>query len=206
MCNASEKIKDLTSSFLKISGLSDSHFTTTPISFSPWIYRVRYSLEEAFTRHSRLRPMFSLILVARSVTMPLSSSSGAAAPFSRAFAAISSPNLIKSGLRATKSVSEESSTNTACEPSSFILIITLPALVALPARFSRAASPFSLSSFSAFAKSPSVDTRAFLHSIIPAPVFSRSFFTSPALISAIFFSLYRLLQNQPDFAGHYSSL
>src|SRR5579875_1156475 len=36
--------------------------------------------------------------------------------------------------------------------------------------------------------SPSVATSAFLHSIIPAPVRSRSFFTSCALISAIYVS------------------
>ena len=45
--------------------------------------------------------------------------------------------------------------------------------------------PFLRSHSSALAKSPSVSARAFLQSIIPAPVFSRRSFTIAAVISAI---------------------
>ena len=57
-----------------------------------------------------------------------------------------------------------------------------------PAFFADAARPFSLSSSTAFSMLPSASVRAFLQSIMPAPVISLSSFTIPAVI-AMFDSL-----------------
>src|SRR4051812_29978709 len=60
------------------------------------------------------------------------------------------------------------------------------------------------SSSSAFFRSPPDSERAFLHSIIPRPVSSRSSFTSPALISAMPLLLLAVLKKRgarPLFVG-----
>src|SRR4051812_5616719 len=92
----------------------------------------------------------------------------------------------KSSFLATKSVSELTSTSAPTlasaasqAPITPSAAIRLAALLALAPLLMR-------SSSSAFFRSPSHSANAFLHSIIPRPVSSRSSFTSPALISAIF--------------------
>src|SRR5580692_5420525 len=52
-----------------------------------------------------------------------------------------------------------------------------------PDRLATWATPFSLNQTTAFSKSPMFSARAFLQSIIPAPVFSRSSLTAVAEIS-----------------------
>src|SRR5579885_1927090 len=61
----------------------------------------------------------------------------------------------------------------------------VPCFVLRVAFFAADAMPHLRRSVSASAGSPFASTRAFLHSIMPAPVFSRSCFTNCALISAI---------------------
>src|SRR4249920_962757 len=58
-----------------------------------------------------------------------------------------------------------------------------PSLVVRPAFFAALASPFFRRSVVASSKLPLASSRAALQSIIPAPVWSRSFFTSAALIA-----------------------
>src|SRR6516225_6335824 len=60
-----------------------------------------------------------------------------------------------------------------------------PSMVCLPARFSALAAPLERSSSTALSRFPSVSSRAFLQSIMPAPVFSRSAATSLAVIVAV---------------------
>src|SRR5918996_2697166 len=61
----------------------------------------------------------------------------------------------------------------------------MPSLAARPVRLAASARPFSRSMRLAASRSPPVSVSAFLQSIIPAPVASRSAFTSRALISTI---------------------
>ena len=104
--------------------------------------------------------------------------------FSRVTSAAFSATAIKSSLLATKSVSHNTSTMAIRFPSCFTTI--RPSAAVRSVRLAIAASPFSLRSFSAAAKSPLDSTRAFLQSERPAPVESRSAFTSDALISILF--------------------
>ena len=87
---------------------------------------------------------------------------------------------------ATKSVSELTST-TAAVLSSFTTTVQRPSAAILLAFFSAFACPFFLKYSTASSIFPSVSPKAFLQSIIPAPVNSRSSFTIAAVI-AIFVS------------------
>src|SRR5687767_12152645 len=60
-----------------------------------------------------------------------------------------------------------------------------PSLALLSARLAALAAPLARSQSIAFSKSPPVSCSAFLHSIIPAPVLSRSSLTSLALIVVV---------------------
>src|SRR6266480_4736622 len=60
---------------------------------------------------------------------------------------------------------------------------TRPAAVSRPARLAALAMPRSRRSTVAFSRSPPDSSRACLQSIMPAPVWSRSSFTIPAVIS-----------------------
>src|SRR4030042_3597314 len=60
-----------------------------------------------------------------------------------------------------------------------------PSETLLPAFFSAVARPFCLNKSLAFSKSPPLSVSAFLHSIIPAPVFSLKFLTDSADIVVI---------------------
>ena len=90
-----------------------------------------------------------------------------------------SPNLMKSSVLATKSVSQLTSTNA---PSVLLLTNpeTIPADAFRPSRLPTSLAPLTLKSSMAALKSPLVSSKAFLQSIMPEPVFSRNFFTSSA--------------------------
>jgi hypothetical protein len=85
----------------------------------------------------------------------------------------------KSSVRATKSVSQFSSTIAPRPPC--VSAATTPSLVDLPARFSALAIPFLRRKSTAAAMSPLFSSRAFLQSIMPAPVRWRSSWTSLAV-------------------------
>src|SRR4051794_25154205 len=101
-----------------------------------------------------------------------------------AICAVSAPRAFrKSAPLATKSVSQLSSTTAPTLPST--TTPTAPWSAARPARLPAPARPFLRSQSLAASMSPSDSVRAFLQSIIPAPVALRSAATSFALMSAI---------------------
>ncbi|MNL42383.1 hypothetical protein D3C87_1648370 [compost metagenome] len=81
---------------------------------------------------------------------------------------------------ATKSVSQFKEIITPKVLSSFTLAITAPSEESLSALLAATFCPFFLRISTAFSKSPSASTRAFLQSIIPAPVWFLNFATSAA--------------------------
>src|SRR6516164_762796 len=92
---------------------------------------------------------------------------------------------------ATKSVSQFSSTRTpACVPSSSAVTSPLPAVRV--ARLVTSLAPLRRRISTAASRSPLASVSAFLQSIIPAPVCSRSRFTSAAEIFAMLWFLVRL--------------
>src|SRR5580692_9334432 len=93
-----------------------------------------------------------------------------------------------SGVLATKSVSQFSSTST---PSwvPWSSAVTKPLAAVRAARLPASLTPLTRSSSTAFSKSPSVSASAFLQSIMPAPVWSRSRLTSVAVKFAMSSSL-----------------
>src|SRR5262249_40031710 len=93
-------------------------------------------------------------------------------------------------LRATKSVSVLTSTIAPVAPRT--ATPTSPWTATRLAFLSAFSSSASRSRSTAASKSPAVAASAFLHAITPAPVFSRSVFTSVALIPAIFVATLRL--------------
>ena len=103
----------------------------------------------------------------------------------RARSASPSTKPMNSSFFATKSVSELTSTIAAFFPSSETAVLTRPMAAILPAFFAAFDRPFSLRISTAFSRSASASTRAFLQSIMPAPVISRSSFTSFAVTSAM---------------------
>src|SRR5579859_346171 len=93
-----------------------------------------------------------------------------------------------SGVLATKSVSQFSSTSTPTSvPSSSA--VTRPLAAVRVARLPASLTPLTRSSSIAFWKSPSASLSAFLQSIMPAPVWSRSRLTSAAVKFAMSSSL-----------------
>src|SRR5690606_11723499 len=88
-------------------------------------------------------------------------------------------------LRATKSVSELSSIIAAPLPSADVSISTRPSAASRPARFSALAMPFLRRISPARSMSPLASSRAFLQSIIPAPVRRRSSAMSLVVIVAL---------------------
>src|SRR5688500_10541711 len=86
--------------------------------------------------------------------------------------------------------------------SSLNLINTEPSFASLSERDAETFWPFFLKISIAFSKSPSASVRAFLQSIIPAPVIWRSLFTSCAEIADILIvdlDFYDLAQNKPSY-------
>src|SRR5579872_301253 len=101
----------------------------------------------------------------------------------------------KSGPRATKSVSQFTSTMAAVRASADLIATTSPSAATREAFLSAFARPCLRISSAAASRSPLVSTSAFLHSIIPAPVRSRSCLTASALI----FIATRSPQHTPPF-------
>ncbi len=91
----------------------------------------------------------------------------------------------KSGFFATKSVSVFTSTIAPTLLSGEIQVATAPSAATREAALEALAPPLMRSSSSAFCMSPPASSSAFLHSIMPSPVRSRSSLTIPAVISAI---------------------
>jgi hypothetical protein len=133
-------------------------------------------------------PSLAIEAVMRSATFSpsigvCSSASAEPACASRATArARSAASRVKSSVRATKSVSQPSSTMPPRSPA--VAIATIPSLVARPSRLPAFARPRSRNSSTARLRSPPASARTFLQSIMPAPVCSRSAFTACAEISA----------------------
>src|SRR5882724_5769667 len=133
-------------------------------------------------------PIFAISARRRSSTVsPLSSlaasrASSRPAPTARAFAATAWAKPRKSCSRATKSVSQLISTMAAVRLSADFSIVTTPSAAMRAAFLSALASPCLRISSAAASRSPLVSTRAFLHSIMPAPVLSRSCLTVSAVI------------------------
>ena len=115
----------------------------------------------------------------------MNASMSAASEFT-ACVATASTNSRNVSFLATKSVSELTST-TAAVLSSFTTTVQRPSAAILPAFFSAFACPFFLKYSTASSMLPSVSPNAFLQSIIPAPVNSRSSFTIAAVIAIFIF-------------------
>ena len=108
-----------------------------------------------------------------------------AAEEARACAATSATYAWNVAFFATKSVSALTSTTTAVFSSAVSNVSTIPSAAIRPAFLAAPASPFSLKNSTAFSISPSVAARAFLQSIIPAPVISLNSFTIPAVTAIL---------------------
>src|SRR5258708_37105749 len=98
---------------------------------------------------------------------------------------VSFTNSRKISFLATKSVSQLTSTNTPTFPCRWMYEATIPSFAEREAFFEALAIPFLRNRSSAFSRSPSVSTSAFLQSIMPALVFSRSCLTSAEFTTAI---------------------
>src|ERR1700752_5095234 len=112
-------------------------------------------------------------------------SASAARSFGRelsAHCATPSAKALKSGPRATKSVSQLTSTIAAGRASPDLAITTTPSAATRAAFLSALARPWRRMSSAAASRSPLVSTSAFLHSIMPAPVRSRSCLTVSAVM------------------------
>src|SRR5690606_35304371 len=92
-------------------------------------------------------------------------------------------NLTKLSSLATKSVSEFTSTSTALPP--LWAVATRPSAATRLAFLSALARPDLRRASAAASMSPLLSVSAFLHSIIPAPVRSRSYLTIEAVMSAM---------------------
>src|SRR5215218_9181086 len=124
-----------------------------------------------------------------SSTRSSSSESAALGPSARTRSKTCWANARKSSLFDTGSVSQPTATIVPVPSSTFAR--TLPSGTARSARLAADTIPRSRSSRRASSMSPSVSTRTRLHSIIPAPVSSRSSFTRLTGISAILLALLR---------------
>src|SRR5580700_2848485 len=103
-------------------------------------------------------------------------------PASRAHCATAWAKARKSCSRATKSVSQLISTMAAVRASAERDTTTTPSAATRVAFLSAFASPWRRMSSAAASRSPLVSTSAFLHSIMPAPVRSRSCLTASAVM------------------------
>src|ERR1051325_9270242 len=120
----------------------------------------------------------------RSTTSPGKSSIRRASGFAEATCMASSlASSLNSGVRATKSVSQLSSTSAPIEPSWCTYDPMSPCVASRPARFSALTAPLLRSASAALSRSPPVSSSAFLQSIMPAPVRARSSATNFAGIS-----------------------
>src|SRR5918995_786738 len=154
---------------------------------------------------ARRSDMFSPMVAIRCVSSPCTSRPvpgyGAAAtlarspPLSSAIFAASPTNFWKMSLRPTKSVSALTSMTAPRVP--LTTTPTRPSAATRPAFLAAADRPLVRSQSIAFSRSPATSPSAFLQSIMPAPVFSRSSLTREAVISAMSCSV----SHQFDVAG-----
>src|SRR3954471_13101640 len=117
-------------------------------------------------------------------TSVFSSASASAGFLSSAMSSSRSASLTKSAFLATKSVSQSSSSSA---PS---LLTTTPFVVERSRRLPTSLAPLTRRNSTALSKSPSASVRAFLQSIMPAPVASRRRLTSAAVNSAMSLPLF----------------
>ena len=130
-------------------------------------------------------PIVAVALTNRSFNVPPSTATVNASSTLVALALIKvlqvlSNNSKNCSFLATKSVSELISTTIALLPS--ITTFDKPSAAILSAFLAALEIPFCLNQSIAFAISPSVSVKAFLQSIIPAPVFSLNSLTNAAVI------------------------
>ena len=120
-----------------------------------------------------------------SISLALSASRSCGAVSAMCFAIFAS-SALNFSLPAAKSVSQLISTSTPTFASSVMYAATAPSAAMRLAFFSALEMPFSRSQSMAAFASPFVAVSAFLQSIMPAPVFSRSSFTIAAVIAIVF--------------------
>src|SRR5438876_3870825 len=114
--------------------------------------------------------------------------------------AMSCTSSLKSSVRATKSLSQLTSTSTPIFPPAWMYCATEPSLVTRAAFFCAVAAPFLRRMMIAFSRSPLDSVSAFLQSIMGAPVVSRSSLTCAAEIFTVV-----VLINSSSVAGRPSS-
>ena len=129
------------------------------------------------------------------IAMPDSASRSAGSFFATVSAAFFA-NATKSSFFATKSVSQFTSTTAPVLPSFEIYALTTPSAVTRLAALLALAPLLMRSCSSAAFRSPFDSTSAFLHSIMPRPVISRSSLTILAVISDIFYSVIKHLNKK----------
>ena len=163
-----------------------SPFTTANAEIVPpmCMYEPNTSSSAFSTTATRRKEIFSPIvavaLTIKSLTVPSAVSTANASSVEAGLAAniafsITSNKCKNCSFLATKSVSELTSNTTPVLPS--VATRVKPSAAIRPAFLADLAIPFSRSQSIALATSPSVSVKAFLQSIIPAPVFSRNSFT-----------------------------
>src|SRR5207248_3156502 len=132
--------------------------------------------EQRHAAHAMFSPIFAMSARRRPSTLspePSRVSSSTASSAARALSAASPTALAKarkSSPRATKSVSQLISTMAAARASALRSMTITPSAATRAAFLSALASPWRRMSSAAASRSPLVSTRAFLHSIMPAPV------------------------------------
>src|SRR5215216_534035 len=158
--------------------------TRTPILFAGgWMYAASVSLSPCFSNRVAPRTTtFSPILPTSSLRSS-SSWSTSPGPCCSTTSTTLSAKERNSSFFETGSVSHPTATSVPTR--SPTRTRTMPSVVSRPARFPASAMPRSRRSFLAASRSPSASWRARFESIIPAPVSSRSCFTSVAGISSI---------------------
>src|SRR5215203_1222324 len=158
--------------------------TRTPILFAGgWMYAASVSLSPCFSNRVAPRTTtFSPILPTSSLRSS-SSWSTSPGPCCSTTSTTLSAKERNSSFFETGSVSHPTATSVPTRSPS--RASTMPSVVSRPARFPASAMPRSRRSFLAASRSPSASWSARFESIIPAPVSSRSCFTSVAGISSI---------------------
>src|SRR2546426_7166864 len=110
---------------------------------------------------------------------------------------MSRTSCLKSPVRATKPVSQFTSTSTPTRPLKWMSASISPSDASRPARVSALAAPFFRSTSTAFSRSPPASWSARLQSIIPAPVRARSSATCFAPTSFTLATVRSLLMRTP---------
>ena len=158
-----------------------------PSAAALWTYETSVSPDSRAMRRS---VMFSPIVAIAAVTTSSTRCPSISAAFSasseatpKAARAIAPTIAWKFSLRETKSVSELTSTTTPVPPAT--ATATSPSAAVRPCFLAALASPLVRSQSTAASMSPLVSVSAFLASIIPAPVASRSSFTMLAVIDML---------------------